>query len=232
MITIEQFDKTKEVILRSNKEWLEFKELLKQHNYKWNNSYADLDTFNPYIEGEAKGEIVVIKKYDCLLAWNDYCSKYKNAIYFKETPMKHLHKTHLTPEQRKTKYEDLHPNYDHSQTDHTVFGNSPIDVICKAHGHFVTTSKYHLTHVNSCPTCMTAAKQLQPASWRKYQKKGTTEMIPWSRQLDMTNVSVSEHDKANGSPKPGDFIARGEEPTDMWLVSAKYHKEHYQLAKD
>ena len=57
-------------------------------------------------------------------------------------------------------------------------------------------------------------------------------MIPWSRQLDMTNVSISEHDKANGSPKPGDFIARGEEPTDMWLVSAKYHREHYQLAKD
>lgn len=77
-----------------------------------------------------------------------------------------------------------------------------------------------------------SAKQLQPASWRKYQKKSTTEMIPWSRQLDMTNVSISEHDKVNGSPKPGDFIARGEDPTDMWLVSAKYHKEHYQLAKD
>lgn len=34
MITIGQFDRVKEVILRSNKEWLEFKELLKQHNHK------------------------------------------------------------------------------------------------------------------------------------------------------------------------------------------------------
>lgn len=146
--------------------------------------------------------------------------------------MKHLRKTHLTPEERLRRYETKHPNYDHSGTDLNAYGDQTISVVCSAHGPFETTSKLHLTQVNTCPKCMIAAKQLQPASWRKYQKKGTTEMIPWSRQLDMTNVSISEHDKANGSPKPGDFIARGEEHTDMWLVSAKYHKEHYQLAKD
>ena len=146
--------------------------------------------------------------------------------------MKHLHKTHLTPEERKARYLTLHPNYDHSQTDFTAHGIQAIDVICKAHGPFVTTAKFHLRNVNSCPDCMKNAKQLQPPSWRKYQKRGTTEMIPWTRSFDMTNVSISEHDKLNGSPAQGDFIARGENPTDMWLVSAKYHKEHYQLVKE
>lgn len=146
--------------------------------------------------------------------------------------MKHLHKTHLTPEQRQERYQKLHPNYDHSQTDFTAHGNQAIDVICNIHGPFVTTPKYHLTTVNSCPDCAKSAKQLQPASWRKYRKKGTTEMIPWSKHFDMTMVSISKHDQQNGSPKPGDFIARGEDHTDMWLVSAEYHKQHYQLAKD
>lgn len=145
--------------------------------------------------------------------------------------MKHLHKTHLTPEERLRRYETKHPNYDHSETDLNAHGNQAIDITCNVHGHFITTARYHLTTVNSCPDCAKAAKQLQPASWKAYRKKGTTEMIPWSRHFDMTNVSVSEHDKTNGSPKLGDFIARGEEPTDMWLVSAEYHKQHYELAK-
>lgn len=146
--------------------------------------------------------------------------------------MKYLHKTHLTPEQRQARYLELHPNYDHSKTDFTAHGIQCIDVTCPAHGPFITTVKLHLKQVHTCPDCCKAIKSLQPPTWRRYQFKALTEMIPYTKGFDLTDVFISEFDILNGSPKPGDFIARDKDNTDMWLVSAQYHKDNYELVKE
>ena len=141
-------------------------------------------------------------------------------------------KNNLSPADRQQRYANLHPNYDHSQTDFSAFGEQPIQVACLAHGPFQTTPKLHLRQVHTCPDCCKTIKSLQPPIWRKYQKKQLTEMIPYTKGFDLTGVSISDFDKQNGSPKPGDFIARGADHSDMWLIAAKYHKDNYQVVKD
>ena len=45
----------------------------------------------------------------------------------------------------------------------------------------------------------------------------------------MTGISVSEVDKANGSPKIGDMIARNpKNRDDQWLVSAEYFRANFE----
>lgn len=147
--------------------------------------------------------------------------------------MKHLHKTHLTPEQRQARYSELHPIYDHSQTDFTAHGTQFIDVSCNLHGPFITTAKLHLKQIHTCPDCLKQSKLLvQPPTWRKYQNKQLIEMIPWTPSFDVTNVSISQHDYLNGSPKQGDFIARIPDNSGMWLIAAQYHKDNYQIVKE
>ena len=141
-------------------------------------------------------------------------------------------KDNLSPADRQQRYTNLHPNYDHSKTDFTAFGEQLIQVTCLAHGPFQTTAKLHLRQVHTCPDCCKEYKPLQPPTWRLYQKKQLTEMIPYTKGFDLTGVSISEFDKQNGSPKPGDFIARGTDHSDMWLVAAQYHKDNYQVIKE
>jgi hypothetical protein len=45
--------------------------------------------------------------------------------------------------------------------------------------------------------------------WKKYRRPGITEMTQWRDDFDLTTVSISAVDRANGSPKPGDMIASG-----------------------
>ena len=62
-----------------------------------------------------------------------------------------------------------------------------------------------------------------------YRKKDLQPMIPWEPDQPMILVSISEADKANGSPKPGDMIAvNPNNATDMWLVAKEYFEEHYE----
>lgn len=146
--------------------------------------------------------------------------------------MKHLHKTHLTPEQRQARYSELHPIYNHSQTDFTAHGTQFIDVSCNLHGTFVTTAKLHLKQIHTCPDCLKQSKLLvQPPTWRKYQNKQLIEMIPWTPNFDIANVSISQHDYLNGSPKQGDFIARNLDHSGMQLIAAQYHRDNYQIVK-
>ena len=147
--------------------------------------------------------------------------------------MSHLHKTNLTSQQRQARYTELHPIYTHTQTDFTASGIQSIDVTCNLHGPFTTTAKLHLKQIHTCPECLKQSKSLlQPPTWRKYSKKGITEMIPWTPSFDTSNVSISDFDRSNSSPKQGDFIARGTNNSDMWLISAQYHKENYQIVKE
>ena len=44
-------------------------------------------------------------------------------------------------------------------------------------------------------------------------------------------ISISDADKANGSPKEGDMIAvNANDPSDHWLVAKEYFLENYEEA--
>lgn len=59
--------------------------------------------------------------------------------------------------------------------------------------------------------------------WGQYKRKGLSEMRPYVEGEDMSGVSMSEADKANGSPKLGDMIARNpNNHNDKWLVAKAY----------
>lgn len=67
--------------------------------------------------------------------------------------------------------------------------------------------------------------------FKNYKRKGLSEMTPWEEGFDMTNVSVSEADKSNGSPKAGDMIARNpKNHDDKWLVAKQYFDDNLELA--
>jgi hypothetical protein len=54
-------------------------------------------------------------------------------------------------------------------------------------------------------------------------------MRPWRAGDDLAGVSIGAADRANGSPKPGDMIAR--DPNnhgDLWLVSGDYFARFYE----
>ena len=67
--------------------------------------------------------------------------------------------------------------------------------------------------------------------WGQYKRKGVSEMRPYVPGEDMAGISVSAPDKENGSPKPGDMIARNpKNHEDQWLVAAKYFAENLEPA--
>jgi hypothetical protein len=64
--------------------------------------------------------------------------------------------------------------------------------------------------------------------FKKYRRKQIAEMADWEPGYDMTGVSISEPDKANGSPKAGDKIARNpKNHDDKWLVAAAYFADNF-----
>ena len=78
----------------------------------------------------------------------------------------------------------------------------------------------------SCPNGCNADQ-----NYTEYRKKQTQLLRPYIDGEDMSGVSISDADKANGSPKKGDMIAinRNDE-TDKWLVAEKFFKENYEEA--
>lgn len=45
----------------------------------------------------------------------------------------------------------------------------------------------------------------------------------------MEGISISEADRANGSPRAGDMIARNpKDHSDMWLVAEKYFFDNFE----
>ena len=63
-----------------------------------------------------------------------------------------------------------------------------------------------------------------------YRKKGTVEVERWTPGIDMEGVSVSDADKAAGSPKTGDVIARNRDgdPKDRWLIAQATFERTYE----
>ena len=64
--------------------------------------------------------------------------------------------------------------------------------------------------------------------YKYYARKGQTLMKPWLETTYMKNVSISQADLDNGSPKEGDMIAKNDkDPNDKWLVAKAYFEENY-----
>ncbi|MDV3814200.1 hypothetical protein CMU15_00445 [Elizabethkingia anophelis] len=81
--------------------------------------------------------------------------------------------------------------------------------------------------------------------FKKYIRKNISEMRPVT-EIDIVrynnlgflhisdepfgnNVSISDADKQNGSPKLGDMIARNpKDNTDQWLVAEQYFKDNFE----
>ena len=56
-------------------------------------------------------------------------------------------------------------------------------------------------------------------------------MTPWVPGFDMANVSISDADIRNGSPRAGDMIARNpKDHNDKWLVAKQYFEDNLELA--
>jgi hypothetical protein len=66
-------------------------------------------------------------------------------------------------------------------------------------------------------------------TFHQYRRSAIAEMADWQPGFDMNNVSVSEADKAAGSPKTGDKIARNpKNHADKWLVAAQYFTDNFE----
>ena len=61
-----------------------------------------------------------------------------------------------------------------------------------------------------------------------YRKKQLQELIRWTPEFDMAGVSVSDADKANGSPRDGDLIAfNPKNAAHKWLVAKQFADDNY-----
>ena len=61
------------------------------------------------------------------------------------------------------------------------------------------------------------------------RKAKAIECEGWGEGVDMARVSVSEADRAAGSPRVGDMIARNpENADDRWLISAAFFRANYE----
>lgn len=65
--------------------------------------------------------------------------------------------------------------------------------------------------------------------FKKYKRKGLSEMRPVIEGESIIGVSISEADLKNGSPKKGDMIARNpKNHLDKWLVAKEYFEENLE----
>ena len=69
--------------------------------------------------------------------------------------------------------------------------------------------------------------------FKKYRRKQIAELRPYNPgELLPIMVSISEADRAAGSPKKGDMIARNpRNHNDQWLVAAQYFKDNFEEVK-
>lgn len=65
--------------------------------------------------------------------------------------------------------------------------------------------------------------------FKRYRRSQIAEMADWEPGFDMSGVSVSAADRAAGSPKTGDKIARNpKNHADRWLVAAAYAADNFE----
>lgn len=69
--------------------------------------------------------------------------------------------------------------------------------------------------------------------FREYKRKSTAELREYVKGEKLPKeVSISEADRKNGSPREGDMIARNpKDYSDQWLVAKKYFEENFENDK-
>jgi hypothetical protein len=66
-------------------------------------------------------------------------------------------------------------------------------------------------------------------SFQQYRRKQIAELRPYVPGEPMDGISVAEVDRAAGSPKAGDMIARNpSNHADQWLVAATYFADNFE----
>jgi hypothetical protein len=72
------------------------------------------------------------------------------------------------------------------------------------------------------------------SEFKKYRRKNVSEMRPYIKgEILPGNVSISEADRRNGSPKDGDMIARNpDNHEDQWLVAKEYFEDNLEEIDD
>lgn len=66
-------------------------------------------------------------------------------------------------------------------------------------------------------------------NWQRYKRLGFAEAKPYVYGDDMTDVSISAKDLADGSPKTGDMIARNPDShKDRWLIARTYFEKNFE----
>lgn len=66
--------------------------------------------------------------------------------------------------------------------------------------------------------------------YHQYRRTQIAEMARWVPGCDMEGVSISAPDKAAGSPKDGDMVARNpKNHDDRWLVAAQYFADNFEV---
>lgn len=73
--------------------------------------------------------------------------------------------------------------------------------------------------------------KIDTANVKNYMKKAVQPMFPWTPNVDMEGMSVSDADKAMGCPKNGDMVGYSpDNHDDRWLVNQDYHQDNYTEA--
>ena len=67
--------------------------------------------------------------------------------------------------------------------------------------------------------------------FKKYRRSQISELRPYIEgEILATDISISQVDIDNGSPKIGDMIARNpKNHIDQWLIAKKYFKDNFKL---
>jgi hypothetical protein len=67
------------------------------------------------------------------------------------------------------------------------------------------------------------------SEFKQYRRKQIAELRPYTGGESIDGVTVSIADRAGGSPKAGDMIARNpKNHADQWLVSAQYFADNFE----
>ncbi len=65
--------------------------------------------------------------------------------------------------------------------------------------------------------------------FKQYRRTQIAEMASWEPGMDMKDISISNPDRDNGSPREGDMIARNpKNHADQWLVAAQYFNDNFE----
>ena len=66
-------------------------------------------------------------------------------------------------------------------------------------------------------------------NFKQYRRKQIAELRPYICGEDISNISISQEDLKNGSPKEGDMIARNpKNHNDQWLVARAYFEDNFE----